>query len=278
MSEQLGEIMQQMTGIIAEYGLSVVGAIVILIVGWTAAGWLAASLDRTLARTGKVDSTLRGFFKSLTRYAIIIFTILAVLNQFGVETTSFIAVLGAAGLAVGFALQGTLSNVAAGVMLLLFRPFKVGDFIEIGGVAGSVVQLSIFVTEMKTGDNVQIIVPNAQIWGSVIHNFSAHDTRRIDLVIGIGYGDDIGQAMTAINTVIAADRRTHADPAPMIAVGELGDNSVNLVVRVWCAASEYWPLKFDLTRAIKEKFDAEGISIPYPQRDLHIVSGQLTAK
>ena len=270
--------MQQVTGIIAEYGLSVVGAIVILIVGWTAAGWLAASLDRALARTGKVDSTLRGFFKSLTRYAIIIFTILAVLNQFGVETTSFIAVLGAAGLAVGFALQGTLSNVAAGVMLLLFRPFKVGDFIEIGGVTGSVVQLSIFVTEMKTGDNVQIIVPNAQVWGAVIRNYSAHDTRRIDLVIGIGYGDDIGQAMTAINTVISADRRTHADPAPMIAVSELGDNSVNLVVRVWCAASEYWPLKFDLTRAIKEKLDAEGISIPYPQRDLHIVSGQLAAK
>jgi len=272
MEESIGEVWGLVVGLVTSYGLSVIGAVVILIVGFVVAGWVRGAVNKTLSKVDKVDATLRGFFSSLAYYAVVIFTIIAVLAQFGVETTSFIAVIGAAGLAIGLALQGTLSNVAAGVMLLLFRPFKIGDYIEGGGLAGTVKNLSLFVTELATPDNVQIIAPNSQLWGSAIKNYSFHPTRRVDVVIGIAYEDDIDKALAAIVDESKKDSRVAADPAPMAAVTDLGDSSVNFTVRVWCDAADYWGLKFDLTKNLKNRMDAENISIPYPQRTIHTVA------
>lgn len=254
------------------YGLDFIFAILILIIGMMVAGWTKNLIIKLCKKSSRIDDTLAAFFSSLARYVVIIFTILAVLDRFGVETASLIAIVGAASLAIGLALQGTLSNVAAGVMLLIFRPFKVGDFIEASGHAGSVKHLGLFVTEMATGDNVQIIIPNSQVWGSSIKNYSAHSTRRVDLVIGIGYDDDIDQAITEIGNVINADERSNPSPEPAIFVSELGDSAVNIVVRVWTMSSNYWPLKAALTKNIKHKFDEKNISFPYPQQDIHIVS------
>jgi small conductance mechanosensitive channel len=270
MPEKLQEAYDAIIETVATYGLDVLGAIAILIVGLLVAGWAQRATRKALSRVDKLDETLRYFFSSLVKYVIVVFVILAVLNQFGVQTASLIALLGAAGLAIGLAMQGTLSNVAAGVMLLIFRPFKVGDFIDAGGQAGTVRELGLFTTHLNTPDNVRIIVPNGDVWGSAIKNFSFNSTRRVDLVVGIAYDDDINKAMTSIKSVIDGDERAHGDPAPMVAVTELADSSVNLVVRVWCDASNYWPLRFDLTKAIKERLDTDGISIPFPQRDVHL--------
>ncbi len=271
MPEVSQDIAASLAETLATYGLSVIGAIAILIVGFVIAGRLAALTRRALNKIEKFDPTLSHFLASLVRYIIIAFTIIAVLNRFGVETTSLVAMLGAAGLAIGLALQGTLGNVAAGVMLLIFRPFKVGDFVEVAGVAGTVKGITLFVTEMSTGDNVQIIIPNGQVWGAAVKNYSFHDNRRIDLVIGVGYGDDLAAAREAILAVIKADPRTLDAPEPLVAVSELADSSVNFVVRAWCKNSDYWPCRFDLLKAIKERLDAEGISIPYPQHDVHLM-------
>ena len=270
MEQRYGELSGQVGGLIAEYGMSVVGAIVILIVGWIAAGWIRRAVPKLLARTGRVDATLQHFFGSLAYYLVLGFVVIAVLAEFGVQTASIIAVFGAIGLAIGLALQGTLSNVAAGVMLLLFRPFKVGDFVDTAGVAGTVKAITLFTTELDTPDNVRIIVANADVWGSSVKNFSYHDTRRVDLVVGIGYGDSMDEAVAVLNEVVSADERSLADPAPAIMVSELADSSVNITIRVWSKAGDYWPLKFALTKAIKEAFDAKGISIPYPQQDVHL--------
>lgn len=264
------QIADQVVGLITTYGLDVIGAIIILIVGWIVSGWVYRMVDKGLGRIEKFDVTLRGFFASFAKYLVLIFTGLAVLSQFGIQTASLIAVLGAAGLAIGLALQGTLSNVAAGVMLLLFRPFKVGDYVEAGGHAGTIKAISLFVTEMATPDNVQILIPNSAVWGSSVMNYSYHPQRRVDFLIGIGYGDDISKAMTAVRAVIGADNRALNDPEPMVVVGELGDSSVNLIVRVWCNAADYWAVKFDMTKAIKERLDADGIEIPFPQRVVHM--------
>ena len=272
MEESVGEVWTMVVTLVTTYGLSVVGAIVILIVGFVIAGWVKKSVRSALSKLRRVDETLRGFFSSLAYYAVVVFTIIAVLSQFGVETTSFIAVLGAAGLAIGLALQGTLSNVAAGVMLLLFRPFKVGDYVEGGGLAGTVKSISLFVTELATPDNVQIIAPNAQLWGSAIKNYSFHATRRVDIAIGIAYEDDVEKALSAIVDESKKDSRVMTDPAPMAAVADLGDSSVNFTVRVWCNAADFWGLKFDLTKNLKKRMDAEGITIPYPQRTVHMVA------
>lgn len=277
MEESAGEVWALVVGLVTTYGLSVVGAIVILIVGFMVAGWVKRSVNSSLTKVEKVDETLRGFFSSLAYYAVVIFTIIAVLSQFGVETTSFIAIVGAAGLAIGLALQGTLSSVAAGVMLLLFRPFKVGDYVEGGGLAGTVKNVTLFVTEMATPDNVQIIVPNAQIWGSPIKNYSFHATRRVDIAIGIAYEDEIDKALAAIVDESKKDSRVMADPAPMAAVTDLGDSSVNFAVRVWCNAADYWDLKFALTKNLKNRLDSEGITIPYPQRTVHTVASAAAA-
>ena len=270
MEEKISEAIRPLTEAFATYGLNVLGAIVILIVGMMFAGWAQAATRQALSKISRLDETLRVFFASIVKYLIIVLVLLAVLNQFGVQTTSLIALVGAAGLAIGLAVQGTLSNVAAGVMLLIFRPFRVGDSIDAGGQSGTVHELGLFLTEMNTPDNVRISVPNASIWGSAIKNYSLNPTRRIDLVIGIGYEDDIDKAIASIGAVISGDDRAHRDPAPTIAVSELASSSVNLVVRIWCDADNYWPLRFALTRAIKERLDADGISIPFPQHHVHI--------
>jgi small conductance mechanosensitive channel len=270
MSNSADNAIDQVIQAVSTYGLNVVGAIVILIFGYIAAGWAARVTRNALGKSAKVDETIRHFLASLVRYAIIVFTVLAVLNQFGVETTSFIAVLAAAGLAIGLAFQGTLSNIAAGVMLLLFRPFKVGQFIDAAGVAGTVESITLFMTELNTPDNVHIIIPNAQLWGTAVKNFSHNATRRLDINVGIGYGDDIGKAVQVLKDLVSGDGRVDADPEPLVVVTGLGDSAVNLQIRIWCAASDYWPLNFDFTRQVKEALDGAGISIPFPQRTVHM--------
>ena len=262
----------QITELITGYGMDIIGAVVILIIGWIAAGWAARMTGRALGRFEKVDVTLARFFQSIVRYLVLILTVLAVLSQFGVQTASLITVLGAAGLAIGLALQGTLSNVAAGVMLLMFRPFKIGDYVEVGGVSGTVGAITLFVTEMDSPDNIHIVVPNAQVWGAAVKNYSYNPTRRCDIAVGIAYEDDIGKAIAAITSVIEADERAFTDPAPLVAVTDLGDSSVNFTVRAWCNAGDRWPMMLDLTKNIKERLDQEGISIPYPQRTIHMAS------
>ncbi len=252
-----------------EHGLSIIGAVLILILGFWIAGRARAFTIKALDKPLNSDEMLKGFFGSIVRYLVIIATVLAVLGQFGVETTSLIAVLGAASLAIGLALQGTLSNVAAGVMLLVFRPFRVGQFVELNGMSGTVKDLTLFTTELATGDNVQIILPNSSVWGSPLKNYSAHPTRRVDMVYGIAYDADIDKAMSIIKAAIAADDRCHKAPEPLVVVGNLGDSSVDLTTRVWCAAGDYWGVKFDLTKKIKEAFDAEGVDIPFPTRTVY---------
>jgi len=217
-----------------------------------------------------VDETLISFVGNLTYIALLIFVIIAALNQLGVQTTSFIAIIGAAGLAIGLALQGSLANFAAGVLMIIFHPFKVGDYIEAAGVAGVVEEIQIFTTQLKTPDNKTIIIPNASVTGGSITNYSAKDTRRVDLVIGVGYGDDLKRVREVLEEVLAKDDRILDDPAPTIGVLELGDNSVNFAVRPWVKAEDYWGVYFDSTETVKRRFDEEGISIPFPQRDVHL--------
>ena len=271
-NEDIQNLLEQVYAVLVNYGLNVLGALAIIIIGFMAAGWARRSLERALSRSGRVDATLVRFFGSLLRYAIIAFVIIAALQQFGVQATSLVAVFGAAGLAIGLALQGTLSNVAAGVMLLMFRPFKIGDFITAGGQTGTVKEIGLFTTEMATGDNVKIIMPNGQIWGSAIKNFSANPTRRVELMMGIDYGDNIDTAMATINRVIGEESRALKDPESVVAVAELADSSVNIVVRVWVNAADYWGVRWDITKKLKEQLEADGISIPYPQQVVHHVN------
>jgi small conductance mechanosensitive channel len=261
--------METVSAFVVTWGIKVVGALVVLVVGWIAAGAIRGWVRRALQRS-KIDNTLVPFVSNLVYYLILAVVLIAVLQLFGFQTTSLVAVLAAAGFAIGLALQGTLSNFSAGVMLLLFRPFKVGDYVDAGGTAGTVVEIGVFSSVMNTPDNVRIIVPNSAIYGSVIKNYAANDTRRNDLVIGISYDDDIAKAIGVIERVVKSDARVLADPQPVIAVSELGDSSVNLVVRPWCAKGDYWGLRFDLTRKIKEELEAGGCSIPFPQRDVHL--------
>jgi small conductance mechanosensitive channel len=256
--------------IITTYGLSVVGGVAILIVGWIVAGFVDRAIRRLMGKREKVDPLLAGFVASLAKYLILAFTVVAVLNQFGVQTASMIAVLGAAGLAIGLALQGTLSHLAAGVMIMIFRPFRQGHYIEVAGTGGTVKTVTLFTTELATPDNVQIIVPNGKVWGDVVRNFSHHETRRVDFSLGIGYGDDIDKAIKTVQGVIGKDKRAMKEPEPLIVVGALADSSVNLTIRVWCASADYWGVKFDLTKAFKEALDKASISIPFPQRDVHL--------
>lgn len=265
-------IIEDVITILTTYGFNVVGAILTLLVGVFIANRVQAFVGAGLARSKRVDEMLQSFLASAARYIVLAITFISVLNQFGVQTASLIAVLGAAGLAIGLALQGTLSNVAAGVMLLLFRPFKIGDFVDVAGQAGTVKGLTLFLTELATPDNVQIIIPNSQVWGASVTNFSFHKTRRLDLALGISYEDNIGAAKAAIEDVISKDARCLKDPEHLVAVGNLGDSSVDFVIRIWCNAGDYWALKWDLTRALKERMDSEGISIPYPQRVVHTLA------
>ncbi len=274
MNQSVDEVIQQIMSAVAHYGLNIIGGILILIIGRMIASWAKGVVEKNLQKSDKVDETLRTFLGTLTRYVVLIFTFIAVLSQFGIETTSLIAVFGAASLAIGLALQGTLSNIAAGVMLLIFRPFKAGDYVEAAGIAGTVKSITLFVTELATPDNVQILAPNAQVWGATMKNYSHHSTRRVDFVIGIDYSDNIDKAQETVLAVANGEARVLQDPAPMVVVGELGDNSVNLTIRVWCQAGDYWGVKFDLTKAFKQRFDGEGISIPFPQRTVHLVKSE----
>jgi small conductance mechanosensitive channel len=251
------------------YGLKIVGAILILIIGRIVVN-IIARVIRKLMQRGNTDETLTKFAVSLTRIALMTFVFIAAIGTLGVQTASFVAVIGAAGLAIGFALQGSLSNFASGVMLIIFRPFKAGDYVEAGGSSGSVEAIQIFNTIMKTPDNKKVIIPNSQITGGSITNYSAMDTRRIDMVFGIGYGDDIKLARETLERIVKDDPRILKDPAPTIAVSELGESSVDFVVRPWAKTSDYWGVFFDLTEKVKLTFDEKGISIPFPQRDVHI--------
>jgi len=244
-------------------------AILIFVIGRWLANLVTKTLKRTMAKAN-VDDTLTNFLGNLVYYLLLVAVVIATINQLGVETTSLLAVLGAAGLAIGLALQGSLSNFAAGVMIVGFRPYKVGDFIEAGGVSGVVEQVQIFTTIMRTGDNKKIIVPNSQVMAGEITNYSANPTRRVDLVAGCGYDDDLDKVRKVLEGIIAAEDRVLADPAPTIAVSELADSSVNFVVRPWVNSGDYWPVYFELTEQIKKQFDAAGIAIPYPQRDVHL--------
>lgn len=269
----LQHIWDQAAGLISTWGLSVVGAVVVLVLGLFAAkigrGWSRRTLRRT-----KLDETLIPFISSLVYYMILAFVLIAVLGLFGIPTTSFIAVLGAAGLAVGLALQGTLSNFAAGVMLLIFRPFRKGDYVEAGGQEGVVREIGVFASSLDTLDNVSIVLPNSAIWGGTIKNFTSNTLRRNDMVIGISYGDDISVAKDIITQVLAADPRVVKDPEPLIAVKDLGESSVDLLIGPWCSPDDYWGLRFDLFEKIKLALEKGGCSIPFPQHDVHLFQNQ----
>ena len=223
-----------------------------------------------LLRKAKMDDMLVNFISSIASVVLLLFVIVASLDQLGVDTTSLIALVGAAGLAIGLSLQDSLKNFAAGVMLIVFKPFRAGDFVEAAGVAGVVEDIQIFNTIMRSGDNKEMIIPNGAIYSGVITNYSARDTRRVDMVFGIGYDDDLRKAKEVLNEIIAADERILKDPAPVIAVSELADSSVNFVVRPWVNSADYWSVLWDTTEAVKLRFDEEGISIPYPQMDVHL--------
>ncbi len=259
----------QAVDVIATWGLKVLGALAVLVIGRILAGWLRRFTRRALERTG-MDETIVPFLAGLVYSLTLVFVLLAVLGLFGIPTTSIIAVLGAASLAVGLALQGTLGNFASGVMLLVFRPFRIGDFIEVAGQKGTVAVIGLFSTTLNTPDNVQISIPNGKVYGEAIMNYSANETRRVDLVIGVSYDDDLQVARDTMLGVLNGDERVLDDPAAVVAVSELGDSSVNFVVRPWCLADDYWALRFDLTRNLKESLEAAGCSIPYPQRDVHL--------
>ena len=251
-------------GAFAPMIINAIKAFIVLILGWIVARAISGPVRRRINATPHIDPTLGNFVASLVKWVLLAIVFVAVLGIFGIEATSFVAILGAASLAIGLAMQGTLSNLAAGVMLVVFRPYKLGQYVDIGGTAGTVKDLNLFTTELVTPDNVQIIVPNGQSWGSVITNYSAHDTRRVSLVFGIDYGDSADEAMSIIMDAAKADARVMGDPEPWVRVTNLGDSSVDLTARLWCAADDYWDLKFEFTKAVKEAFDANGVSIPYP--------------
>ena len=257
----------QTTGV--DLGINLVTALVIFFVGKWIVGMVVKGMMKAMQK-GDLDITLRRFISNLARTLLMLFVIIAAINALGVQTASLIALLGAAGLAVGLALQGSLANFAAGVLIVLFRPYKVGDWIEGGGVSGSVEEVQILTTVLKTGDNKRVIIPNSQIMGTTITNYSANDKRRVDLVVGVSYSDDLDKVRKELQDLVNADERILKDPAVTIAVSELADSSVNFVLRPWVNTADYWAVYFDLTERVKKRFDEVGISIPFPQRDVHV--------
>jgi small conductance mechanosensitive channel len=248
----------------------VVGALLLLVVGWVVANRANHGIRRLLARQDRIDPTLSGLIASLVRYTILIVILVAVLGQLGIQTTSILAALGAAGLAVGLALQGTLSNIAAGTMLLWLRPFKVGDYIDSGSVAGTVVELGLFASELHSWDGIYQFVPNSELWNKRIINYSRLPTRLIDLAFSVSYDDDLAKGQEVLRKLAGDDERVASDPAPQTFVDELGDSAVVLRLRVWAPNSDYWTLRRALTERGKTALEAAGLSIPFPQRDLHI--------
>ena len=262
-------VMEQIQTIGMEWGLKIVTFLLVIIIGMWIAKMIKKGVVSIMDKKG-VDPTLTSFLSSLLYVALQAFVIIAALEKLNVKTASFVAILGAAGLAIGLALQGSLANFASGVLMIIFKPFKVGDVIDAGGNVGSVLEIGIFTTILKSPDNKKMIVPNSQVTGGTITNINAFGTRRVDLVAGIGYSDDIDKARNVLNEIIAADSRVLKDPAPTVAVVELADSSVNFVVRPWVNAADYWGVYFEMTETIKKRFDEEGISIPFPQRDVHL--------
>ena len=258
---------------IIPWGINLIMALLIFVLGrWVARG--VSSLSKRVMGKAGVEEILISFIGNMLYFALLVVVVIAALDRLGVNTSSVLAIFAAAGLAIGLALKDSLSNFSAGVMLVLFKPFKAGDFIEAAGNAGVVEQLRIFNTVMRTGDNREITIPNSQIYGGTIINFSARDTRRIDMTFGIGYGDDIRQAKTLIEEAMTEDVRILKDPEPVILLMELADSSVNFAVRPWVNSADYWVVRSDLLEQVKAKFDANGISIPFPQRDVHLFSDQ----
>ncbi len=252
-----------------EFAINAAIALIIFYVGKLFIGLLVSAISNVMQKQG-VDKTLESFICNLVKTSLMVVVIIAAIGALGIETTAFIAIFGAAGLAVGLALQGSLSNFASGVLIVLFRPYRVGDYIEAAGIAGSVEQVQILTTVLKTVDNKQIIVPNSQVMNSIITNYSANDTRRVDMVVGVSYDDDLDKVRATLEDLISAEARILEDPAHLIAVSELADSSVNFVIRSWVKAGDYSGVMFDLTEAIKKRFDKEGISFPYPQQDVHL--------
>ncbi len=265
----MDEVLKTIYEYLSKYGLKVLGALVILLVGRWLAGLVSRMVEKALIKA-KVEETLAKFIKHLTHIAALVSVVIAALAAVDVETTQFAMVIGAAGLAIGLALQGSLANFASGFLMIIFRPFKVGDFIEAAGTKGTVKEMGIFNTILNTPDNIRVIIPNAKLTGDNIMNYTANGTRRVDLVIGVSYEDDLKKAKEVIEGVLAGDERVLEEPSATVAVVELGDSSVNFVVRPWVNSAEYWDLYFDITAKIKLSLDQNGISIPYPQRDIHM--------
>ncbi len=261
------------TDLIIQYGFSVLGAILILIGGWIIGGWVS----RRIKNMKKLDDTISSFLGGFAKYVVFAVSIVAVLGQFGVQTASLLAVLGAAGLAIGLALQGTLSNIAAGTMILILRPFNVGDYIEFGGTGGTVIALGLFGTEMNTPDNKYIYAPNSKVWGTEITNYSRNPERRQDLTIGISYDSDIEKAFQVITTVVDKEERLDRSEGrePVIVVGALGGSSIDIKVRVWTPRADYFIVQWDLTKNIKEALDANNIGIPFPTRTLEFANPEV---
>lgn len=269
MESTADQAIHTIVALVSTWGLRAAGAIAVLVIGRLLCGIARKAVRQTL-ESRRVDASLVPFISNLIYFTLLTAVVISVLGIFGIETTSLIAILGTAGLAIGLALQGTLSNFSSGVMLLLFRPFSVGDYVDAAGVAGTVFEIGLFSTTLNTPDNVRIIVPNSSVYGSTIKNFSANETRRNDFVLGISYSDDISRAVEVVTSVLSKDSRVLADPEPTVAVSELADSSVNLVVRPWCQKEDYWALRFDLVPRFKEELEQSGCSIPYPQHDVHV--------
>jgi small conductance mechanosensitive channel len=261
----------------AHYAFSVLGAIILLVVGYIVAGLAERSLRAALKKVRGFDETLRIFFSKILRYAILILVGITVLAQFGVQTASIIAALGAIGLAIGLALQGTLQNIASGIMLLVLRPFRVGEYITVGDLAGTVLEIGLFATELRTWDGLYVMAPNNQLWNSAVTNFSRNPRRLDECAVRIAYEDDIGLALRTLSGLATAEKRVLKDPAPISYVKELGDSAILVVLRYWTAASDNWTTKIDLLKAAREAFDREGISIPFPQRSIHFIGTEITA-
>lgn len=253
----------------SRFGLKVIAAIAVFIIGRWLARQISLLIQRGLRRAN-TDPALIGFFGNISYFGVLVLVVIAAVGQLGVQTTSFIAVLGAAGLAIGLALQGSLANFAAGMLLIIFQPFKAGDFIEAAGTAGIVEEIELFTTRLRTPDNKTVIVPNAQVTAGSITNYSARDTRRLDLVFGVSYGDDLDKVRKVIGEVLGEEDRLLGEPEPTVGLLSLGDSSVSFAVRPWVRSSDYWPVFFSLQEAMKKRFDQEGISIPFPQRDVHL--------
>ena len=252
--------------------LNVLAAAAILALGWVAAGWAERTVRTLTGRNARIDVTLAGVAGRVLRALVLVFTLIAVLDRFGVQTTSLVALIGAAGLAVGLSLQGALANVASGVLLLVLRPFKVGDAVLVGGTAGMVEDIGLFVTKLRTFEGVVVYMQNGGVWSGAVQNFSQAERRRADLTFGVAYTDDMGRAIELIRDELRKDARVLAEPEPVVAVEGLGDSSVDILCRFWTLPADLFTTRWAMTQAVKARFDAEGISIPFPQRDVHLIT------